>query len=190
MKGDKLVVGVAGMPGAGKSVVVSVAIGRGYDVVVMGDVVRRETERRGLKLTPENVGKTMLELRKLEGSGTIARKSLAIIEEAAKQRVIIDGVRSISEAEEFRRHFRKFTLLAVHSSPETRYKRLFHRRRSDDPNNHEISRDRDARELGVGLGNAIAMAEFMIVNEQNLEFAKKSATDILEDIEGKWKNSP
>lgn len=36
----KLVMGLAGMPGAGKSVVVNVAKANGYDIVVMGNIVR------------------------------------------------------------------------------------------------------------------------------------------------------
>jgi len=33
----------------------------------MGDVVREEVKRRNLKPTPENLGKTMLTLRELDG---------------------------------------------------------------------------------------------------------------------------
>ncbi len=187
---DKLVVGLVGMPGAGKSVVVGVAINRGYDVVMMGDVVRAETERRGLTLTPETVGKVMLDLRPLEGASVIARKCLGKIQQAAKQNVIVDGIRSTSEVEEFRKHIRKFSQLAVHASPDTRFKRLFRRQRSDDPNSWEIFKERDARELRVGLGSAIATAEFMIVNEQDLDAVKKSAREILKRIEEKWENSP
>ena len=63
MNADKLVIGLAGMPGSGKSVVVDTARELGYDIVVMGDVIRQETAKRGLELTPQNVGKVMLELR-------------------------------------------------------------------------------------------------------------------------------
>jgi len=63
---DKLVIGLAGMPGAGKSVVVSAAKEGGYGIFVMGDVVREETASRGLELNPQNVGKVMLELREQE----------------------------------------------------------------------------------------------------------------------------
>ena len=60
---DKLLIGLAGMPGAGKSVVVNVAKANGYGVVVMGNIVREEAARRGLKSNPQNLGKIMLELR-------------------------------------------------------------------------------------------------------------------------------
>ena len=47
MIADKLVIGLAGMPGSGKSLVVENARALGYAVVVMGDVVRQETIKRG-----------------------------------------------------------------------------------------------------------------------------------------------
>jgi dephospho-CoA kinase len=183
---EKLVVGLAGMPGAGKSVVVNVARAGGYGVIVMGDEVRDEARRRGLEPTPENLGRIMLELRRLEGETAIAKRCVPKILAKAEGKVIVDGIRSLAEVEEFKRHFPKFALIAVHASPETRFKRLFHRQRSDDPKNWEIFHERDMRELSVGLGNVIAMAEHIIVNEESLETAKKQAATILKRIEKRW----
>jgi hypothetical protein len=42
------------------------------------------------------------------------------------------------------------------------------------------------RELSVGLGNAIAMAEYMIVNEESLDVVKRKVKRVLERIEAKW----
>ncbi|MEM3581146.1 MAG: AAA family ATPase [Candidatus Bathyarchaeia archaeon] len=186
MTTEKLVVGLTGMPGAGKSVVVNVARASGYAVVVMGDEVREEARRRSLEPTPENLGRVMLELRRLEGEAVIARRCISKILEKTESKVVVDGIRSLAEVEEFKRHFPKFTLVAVYASPETRFKRLFHRQRSDDPKNWEIFRERDMRELSVGLGNAIALAEYIIINEESLEAAKKQAAMILKRIERKW----
>lgn len=183
---EKLIVGLAGMPGAGKSVVVNVARAGGYGVVVMGDEVREEAQRRGLEPTPENLGRIMLELRRLEGEAVIARRCVSKILDKTESKVIVDGVRSLAEVEEFKQHFPKFTLIAVHASPEMRFRRLFHRQRSDDPKDWEIFCERDMRELSVGLGNAIAMAEYMIVNEESLNAAKKKAAEVLRRIEAKW----
>ena len=185
-KAKKLVVGLAGMPGAGKSVVVNVAKALGYGVVVMGDEVREEAKRRGLEPSPENLGRIMLELRRLEGETAIAKRCIPKIMVKAEGKVIVDGVRSLAEVEEFRRHFQKFVLMAVHASPETRFRRLFHRRRSDDPKSWEIFHERDMRELSVGLGNAIAMAEHLIVNEDDLETVKRKAEEVLRKVEEKW----
>jgi len=181
-----LVVGVAGMPGGGKSVVVKVAKESGYGVVVMGDVVREEAEEKRLKPSPENLGKIMLELRQKEGNSVMAKKCVPKIEETRKDKIIVDGIRSLSEVEEFKKHFPRFTLLAIHSSPETRFKRLYHRQRSDDPKNWQIFHDRDMRELSVGLGEAIAMAEHLIVNEEKFEVMKEKIKEVLRKVEQKW----
>jgi dephospho-CoA kinase len=182
---DKLVIGLAGMPGSGKSVVVKVAKERGYGVLVMGDVVREEARRRGLEPNPKNIGKIMLDLRQKEGPAVISKRCISKIKQHIQDKVIIDGIRSLEEAEEFKKHFPKFSIIAVHSSPETRFKRLYRRRRSDDPENWEIFYKRDMRELSVGLGNALAMAKYIIVNEEELEVVKEKVRKILRRVEKK-----
>jgi len=187
MTAEKLVVGLTGMPGAGKSVVVSVAKLMGYGIVVMGDVVREETTKRGLEPTPENIGKIMLELRRNEGKSVMAQRSVSKIEQAEERKIIVDGIRSLSEVEEFKKRFRNFILMAVYASPETRFKRLFSRRRSDDAEDWEVFHERDMRELSVGLGEAIAMAEHVIVNEEEMQVVKEKIETVLRKAEEGWK---
>jgi len=182
----KLVVALAGMPGSGKSLVINVAKEDNYGIIVMGDEVREEAKKRGMPPTPENLGRIMLELRRLEGEAAIARRCILKIEKEEKQKIIVDGVRSLKEVEEFKKHFPKFTLIAIHSSPETRFKRLYNRQRSDDPKNWEIFHERDMRELSVGLGNAIAMAEHLIINEEKREIVKEKIKKVLRKVEEKW----
>jgi dephospho-CoA kinase len=186
MSADKIVVGLAGMPGSGKSLVVETARELGYAIVVMGDVIREETAKRGLELTPQNVGKVMLQLRKEGGNTVVAQKCIPKIEAQAGSKVLVDGLRSLYEVDAFKAHFAKFSLAAVHASPETRFNRLFNRRRSDDPSGWEVFRDRDMRELSVGLGNVIAVAEQMIVNDNNVEEIKLKVAESLHRIEEKW----
>ena len=186
MTADKIVVGLAGMPGSGKSLVVATARSEGYGVVVMGDVVREETEKRGLELNPQNVGKVMLELRKNGGASVVADKCILKIERKRSGKVIVDGIRSLSEVEAFKKHFPCFSLIAVHASPDARFTRLYRRRRSDDPDGWDLFNERDMRELGVGVGNAIAMAEQLIVNENNKNAAKAQTKKVMRRIEGKW----
>ena len=81
MNADKIVIGLAGMPGSGKSLAVETAKQVGYVIVTMGDVIRQETLKRGLELTPQNVGKVMLELRQEGGNTVIAEKCVPKIEE-------------------------------------------------------------------------------------------------------------
>ena len=186
MNAEKLVVGLSGMPGAGKSLVVETAWKMGYGVVVMGDVVREETKKRGLSVNPENIGKVMLEMRRQWGSNIVAKKCIMKIEEQERAKVIIDGIRSLSEVEVFRKEFSNFTLMAICASPQKRFRRLFRRKRSDDPYSWEIFRERDMRELSVGLGGAIAMADHLIINDKNKDVAKADVQKVLRRIERKW----
>jgi len=186
MKTDKFIVGLVGMPGSGKSLVVEVAEKRGYAVVTMGDVVREETLNSGLELNPANVGKVMLELRKANGEGVVAQKCLPKIELQKSRKVLVDGLRSLHEADVFKDHFQKFSLIAIHASPETRFIRLLRRGRSDDPKNWETFHERDLRELSVGLGNAVAMSENLVVNEGELADTKEKIEETLRRIEEKW----
>jgi len=178
----KVVIGIAGMPGAGKATFDEIAKRKGYTVIVMGDEIRDETRRRGLDPTPENIGKVMLKLREDEGPAVVAKRCVPKIERVEGNVVLVDGIRSLHEVEEFKRHFPNFVLIAIHSSPETRFQRLFQRKRSDDPEGWEAFLKRDLRELNVGLGNAIAMADYLIVNEGTREEFKMKIQEVLEAV--------
>lgn len=153
---------VTGMPGSGKEGLLEAARGRGIPVVRMGDAVREEARRRGLDGTDAAIGGMAAALRKKEGADVWARRTLDRVEADA---VVIDGVRSPAELETFREAIPDVRVAAVHASPGTRYERLRGRGRSDDRLDEAGYRARDRRELRWGLGQAIAMADYMIVNE-------------------------
>lgn len=182
MTNKKIVIGVAGMPGAGKATVRKIVKKMGYSMVVMGDVIRQEAKKRRLQPTPTNLGMVMLKLREKKGPTVVADRCIPKIKNSEKDIVVIDGIRSLHEVNKFRRHFPNFTLLAIHSSPETRFQRLFQRQRSDDPKRWDTFLERDLREISVGLGNAIATADYMIVNEGTKTEFERKASEVLEDI--------
>jgi dephospho-CoA kinase len=180
MAGFKIL-GIVGMPGSGKSVAANVGKTLGFTIIVMGNAVRKETARRGLKLTPENLGRVMIEMREEEGAAVVAKRSIAKIAGGSGDRIIIEGVRSLAEVEEFRKHFPTFKLLSIHASPKTRFRRIFKRGRSDDPMDRHAFAVRDERELRVGLGSAIAMADHVVTSEGTLTQFKKRVRTFLEE---------
>ena len=186
MNADKLVIGLTGMPGSGKSLVVQAAKKLGYEVVTMGDVVREETAKRGLEPTPANIGKVMLELRKTNGDKVIAEKCVPKIAKIHNPRVTVDGLRSYAEVETFQKSLAHFVLVAVHASPKTRFERLSTRGRSDDPKTWEVFRERDMRELNVGIGYAIALAEYIIINDHSKEALNAKVAEVLKKAEASW----
>jgi dephospho-CoA kinase len=181
---DKVVVGVTGMPGAGKGAFRRVIQRMGFPVVIMGDEIRAEVKRRELEPTPENLGNVMLQLREAEGPAAVAKRCVPKLQITKERMVVVDGVRSLHEVEEFKKYFPNFTLIALHSSPKTRYQRLSRRRRSDDPKSWETFMQRDLRELNVGLGAVIATADYMIVNDGTLSQLRKKIQQVMKEAVG------
>ena len=172
------VVAFTGMPGAGKTEAVNVAKEMGIKVISMGDEVREEVKRRGLPLNDENLGSVANEMREKYGKDIWAIKCLEKIK-GNEEVIVIDGIRNIEEVEAFRKKLKNFILVAIHASPKTRYERLKKRQREDDSMDEEDLRKRERRELSWGLGDVIAMADIVVVNEGDIEDFKKKIKEIL-----------
>ena len=151
------------MPGSGKSTIVSALKAKGIETLNLGDGVRAEAKRRNLEPTGDNLGKLMLELREKNGPGAIANLLTESIKNSQSKVIIVDGVRSTTEIEVLR-SVGTVKLLSIEATPDTRYKFLSSRGRSDDPITRENFEERDNRELGVGIGESIAIADETIVN--------------------------
>jgi dephospho-CoA kinase len=169
------------MPGSGKTTMSEIVKEMGIPVVVMGDVVREEARIRGIEPTPKNLGKLMIELREKMGANVIAKRCVDKIKELNSKIVLVEGVRSLEEVEEFRK-VGDVKIVAVHSSPKTRYERLSRRGRSDDPKSWEEFRERDLRELDVGIGRVISLADEIIINEGTLEDLKENTLKVFRKV--------
>ena len=87
---SKLVVCLTGMPGAGKSTIVSKLKEEGYETFSLGDGVRAEAKRQNLEPTGENLGKLMLELREKNGPGAVAELIKEPIQSSTHEIIFID----------------------------------------------------------------------------------------------------
>ena len=159
----KLVVCLTGMPGAGKSTIVSKLKEENYETFSLGDGVRAEAKRQNLEPTAEKLGKLMIELRQKNGPGAIAELIKESIEKSNHEIIIIDGIRSIHEINVLK-ETGNLKLLAVEASSETRFNFLTQRKRSDDPLTREKFEERDNREISVGLQEIIELADETIEN--------------------------
>jgi dephospho-CoA kinase len=169
---------VTGMPGAGKEEFAKVAEENGIKVIRMGDVVRAEAKNKGLEFSDENVGGLANYERLNRGYGIWAERTLPLLEGDV---VIVEGIRCPEEIEVFRSKTEQTDLeiVAIHSSPKTRWKRLLRRARKDDVISEEEFGKRDHRELRWGICSVIAVADHMIVNEGTLEDLRSKSLDFL-----------
>ncbi len=166
------------MPGSGKSVISRVATDLGMQVVRMGDVIREEAQKRN-----ESPGVVAVKLRQEYGEFIVAQRCVDIIKNSKdkKKSYLIEGIRSPFEVEIFQNNFPDFKVIAVHSRPKTRFKRLRKRKRSDDSSHQDEFISRDRRELKFGIGNVIARADYMVVNEGSLGKIKKLVRSMLKN---------
>ena len=165
---DTLIVGLTGMPGAGKTTVANYLSEKDIPLLIMGDVVREVAENDGLEPTSDNLAKLMLRLRKRNGPEAVAHLIVNKIKLMKKEDnqlsvVIVDGIRSMAEVQVLRR-IGSVKLLAIHGSTLTRYTHVRERGRSDVPSNIVEFDKRDKIEMNVGISNAIALADETISN--------------------------
>ena len=173
------IIAFTGMPGSGKSEAVKIAKELGIPVIRMGDCIWEEVKKRGLGLNDENVGRIADEMRKKHGMDIWARRTMEKIDKS-HDKIVIDGIRNIEEMDFFREKLGKdFLLVAIHASPETRYKRLMDRKREDDNLTIDRIKNRDERELRWGIGVLIALADVIIVNEGSLDEFKEKVINII-----------
>lgn len=180
-------IGIVGMPGSGKSILSDAARFLGIPVIVMGDVVRNETERRGLDLTAKNVLNVAQDLRNKYGRKAVALLVLREIKDnkllGKSNIVVIEGLRSPEERDVFEEFFDKFFLIAVHASPGTRYMRILERHRLDDAGSIDMLKRRDKKELEFGIGDLLALADIHLVNEgKEKGVFFKECVDVLKKI--------
>lgn len=173
---------MTGMPGAGKSEVADAFQKADIPVIVMGDVIRKEVKRRGLEETPVNTKRVMLELREKDGPGAVAKHCVGDLVSLNSPIVVIEGCRSLAEIDVFDDCAESVSIICVHSSPKARFERLRQRQRDDDPEDWETFRERDIRELSVGLGSVISLSDIMIVNESTIENLRNISQGIVEEL--------
>lgn len=173
----KKVIGFVGLPGAGKSTALKVAAKYG-PIIVMGDVVREETTKRGLTLTSENVGTTAKNLRKEFGPDIIAHRCIEKIQQLPNSLVFIDGLRSPAEVSLFKQSL-DMMIVAIDAPTEKRYEWIQNRGRADDEKTLDIIKARDRREIEFGVQKVIDSADFVLNNMGSITILEESCENLL-----------
>ncbi len=176
------VLGVVGLPASGKGTFSDVALEMGIPVVVMGDVIRKAAEERGLPMTDQSLGEIARTIRAEQGMDAIARLCIPAIEATGAPVVLVDGIRSDREVAVFRAYFPDFSLIGLSSSFEARLHRLTGRGRPDDTQDPAALRSRDERELSFGLGQALSQADHTIENEGTVDELREATRELLASV--------
>ncbi len=174
------VIGFCGLPGSGKSTAINAVKDLGK-VINMGDVVRIEAKIRNLEPTDEILGKIAKDLREKEGEGIIAQKCVELIKNLGVDIIFIDGIRSVTEVDIFRKYW-KFPLIEIVAKDKLRYKRIAQRKRSDDSKDFTEIIERDKREIGFGIISVLKEANYQIKNNTTIKILAKKTREIVKTI--------
>ncbi|HQQ37912.1 MAG TPA: AAA family ATPase, partial [Methanothrix sp.] len=193
------------LPGSGKGEASRIARQQGLTVLVMGDVIRQEAARQGLEATDVNLGRVGCALREAEGPEAVARRIFQEARARGEETVVVDGLRSREEADYFASQAEEFYLVEVCAPAEERLRWLRARGRPDDPGSglcgaEEQDQDekiisscgepdgqaaaaleqRECREMGWGMCQAMEAASLKLVNDGSLEEFRENARKLLD----------
>ena len=179
------VAAIVGMAGSGKSEVAARFEQNGFQRIRFGDITDEEVARRDLPLNEKNERNVREALRREKGMAAYAILNKPKIDAALKtSNVVVDGLYSWEEYLYLKRSYGDdFFVIAVWSSPETRYSRLAQREKR--PLTREESSSRDKAEIeNVKKGGPIAMADFTISNESTMENLIAETEKIISRVKG------
>lgn len=157
------------MPLAGKTTVATIIQQNEYSVLDMGDVVRKERDKRDIPVA--ETGRFVNEQRQQKGMDAIAQLSIPYLEDLMKntERIVITGMRGWMEKERFEAETdAEIDVIAVWASRKTRKQRMEERERQEDVEGDSFH-ERDLRDLDNGVGKLIALSDHLVKNNQASE---------------------
>ncbi len=156
--------------------------------VYMGKAIKDKMQEENVPITSESVREFATNLRKVMGYDIVARLCVPAIEQSIKsgRTVIIEDIKGWDEVKFFRKHFgTDFALVAIHTPPHIRFQRAQSRESEWDQKRVGTKDEfdfRDDKELGWGLGNAVAMADYVIVNDSTVEAFKENSEKLFRKL--------
>lgn len=179
----KKIIAIVGMCGVGKSLASDYLEELGYKKIYFGGVTMDKLKEVNLDVTPENEKYMREKLRADLGMGAYAVVLLPKINEYANEGdTVLDGLYSWDELKILRDELGdRLTVIAVTADRKLRYSRLACR--TIRPYTNEQALARDIAEIeNSAKGGPIAMADYYIDNNHDIETYQKRLLEIVEQI--------
>lgn len=178
------IIAVLGLSGSGKTEAMNYLLKKlNWPKVYFGDVTFDEMKSRGLEINEKNEREVRESLRVQFGQLIYAQRVIEKIESLPDDKnVLVESLYSWPEYLEFEKKFGEdFITIAVYASSKIRYGRLS--RRPVRPLTPEECQSRDYAQIeNLTQANAIAMADYTLINEGSMEDLYKKIDKIISDL--------
>ena len=186
MEGKKIIA-IVGMAGSGKTEITKYLIEKlGCPRIYFGKYTFDRIEKKGLEVNYKNERMIREEIRNELGMGAYAKLSLPDIENNLKEYnfLILESLYSWAEYKIIKKQYGdSFIVIATHAAPRVRFKRLINRIDDRPIKDWAEFQARDYTELeNLEKGGPIVMADYLIVNEQSLEYLHEELDEIVNKL--------
>jgi dCMP deaminase len=169
------IIGLTGPFAAGKGFIAELLKKREFLYFSLSDILREELTKRNLPITRENLISLGNQLRQEHGEAVLANLLANKIKDI-KESVVIDNIRNPKEVDALRQ-LDTFSLIAVDSYPNLRYKRLLARAKESDPKSLDELRELDKKDLEIGIYDCMEKADHILYN------VNKTADDLNKELD-------
>ncbi|MEM7813666.1 MAG: AAA family ATPase [Candidatus Aenigmatarchaeota archaeon] len=176
------VIGLFGLIGSGKDTVSDyIAKKYGYNVIVMGDIVRELAAQRGLEPNRDNLIRLQREQVEKHGITWFADEVVRRIRAAGWKKAIINGIRRPEDARVPKAAFGKdMILIEVYADPKLRFERMRLRARIGDPKTlEEFLHQEELDAKAFGFEETRKLVDYRIDNNTTPENLCKQVDELL-----------
>jgi dephospho-CoA kinase len=179
----KLILGLVGMPGCGKSTVADFLVKK-YKAykIHLGDFIWQWLAKRGVKPSEEAGTMASLYMWVEYADIPLVKWAEEQIKKSKAKIILLDSLRTVEEARYFQLKYKdKFHIIAVLAAPAIRLKRLQSRARFGELTKLEF-RIRDREELRLGVGDLIASSNHYINANGPVPSVQKQVDELMKHL--------
>lgn len=189
MKGSfRLIIGLAGMPGCGKTTVAAILQDKGFTIITLSSFIKDKLRKQGQVANRQNLQNQGDQLRSCKGAAILAKMALAKIKKLQLKKVVIDGIRNQAEIKSLKQTGHFFLIgMAAHSK--LRFRRLKLAQKHPDLKTWQdfvVYELRENRGLNsqTGLQNQLCylLADCFLENNGSIPDLKKKLAKIVKQI--------
>lgn len=186
MKHNPFIIGLVGLPGAGKTTVTEFLEKHGFVRVILSDIIRDELKKRGVTdITREILQDVGNEMRRMYGPDVLAKRAIKQLRSMGGDKFVIDGIRNVSEIAYLKKQ-NHLLLIGIQVAARVRFMRLKRRKLNPLTNSyHEFllqarrENTLGAHTTGLRVIDCLRACTVTITNDSTVAAFKKKLHDLL-----------